>query len=249
MSKARSPQYPAIGLKEAVDLVEKVYEEDYQNPIPRDVAAKHMGYNGLNGKSLGVLSALKKYGLLEGRGDDTRVSDLAVQIIAHPSGSGERAKALQAAGVLPELFAELDGRFQGGKASDQALRSYLLTQKFIPSGADAAIRAYRETKQLVEGESKGYSAPSENLEPKSMTPETPQTPGAHRLPPPAPPPSSDEPYQVSLSRGGLQVSANLKDETTVDELIAALNAWKVLMRPIGSAKQPTPPANDENEQS
>jgi hypothetical protein len=243
MSKARSPQYPAIGLKEAVDLIEKVYEHDYQNPIPREVAAKHMGYNGLNGKSLGVLSALKKYGLLEGRGNDSRVSDLGVQIIAHPPGSAERAQALQAAGALPELFAELDNRFAGGKASDQALRSYLLTQKFIPSGADAAIRAYRETKQLVEGESRGYPASEPAPEPRVSQPTPPITPVE-------PPPQTivggaHEPYTVSLSRGGLRVNADLKDEASVDELITALNAWKLLVRPLKDIKVMPPEEDDE----
>jgi hypothetical protein len=156
MAKARSPQYPAIGLKEAVEKANAVYIEDYQNPIPRAVAVAHMGYQSLNGKSLGVLSALLKYGLLEGRGDETRVSDLAVSIIAHQPGSPERASSLKEAAAKPELFGELDLRFQGGKASDQALRSYLLTQKFIPSAADAVIRSYRETKQLVDAESAGY---------------------------------------------------------------------------------------------
>jgi len=150
--KARSPQYPAIGLKEAFEKIESVYKKDYQNPISRIVAVSHMGYNGLNGKSLGVLSALGKYGFLDGRGDENKVSDLAMQIIAHPSHSPERYEALKEAASKPELFSELDSRFSGGRVSDTALRSYLLTQKFIPSAADAVIRAYRETKQFLETE-------------------------------------------------------------------------------------------------
>jgi hypothetical protein len=157
MAKARSPQYPAVGLKDAIEKVTAVYNKDYQNPIPRAVAAAHMGYQSLNGKSLGVLSAVLKYGLLEGRGDDTRVSDLAVAIIAHPPGELVRVEALKDAASKPELFEELDARFQGGKASDQALRSYLLTQKFIPSAADAVIRSYRETKSFIEAEIMGYN--------------------------------------------------------------------------------------------
>ena len=72
MTKARSPQYPSIGLKEAVEKITAVYNKDYQNPIPRSVAAKHMGYDSLHGKALGVLSTLAKFGLLEGRGDENR---------------------------------------------------------------------------------------------------------------------------------------------------------------------------------
>lgn len=166
-AKVRSPSYPAIGLKEAIEKAEAVYRHDYQNQVPRAVAAKHMGYASLNGKSLGVLAALLKFGLLEGRGDSTRVSDLALKIIAHSAGTPERAGAITEAAGRPELFAELDKRYPDGKGSDAAIRSYLLTQKFIPQAADSALRAYRETKLLVETECGAYSA-SETNEPETM---------------------------------------------------------------------------------
>ena len=170
MARARSPEYPAISLKEAVERVKMIYDNDYQNRVPKAVIAEHMGYKGLSGASLPVISALAKFGLLEGRGDETRVSDLAVAIIAHEPGAPERMAALVEAAKNADLFAELDIRFPDGKASDQAIRSYLLTNKFIPSAADAAIRAYRDTKQFVEGESKGYNG-REEQETRSMTPE------------------------------------------------------------------------------
>src|SRR5205807_5939798 len=72
-----------------------------------------------------LFRSLGKYGLLEGRGDENRVSDLAVAIIAHEPGTSERVAALQAAASKPELFAEIDQRFSGGKGSDTAIRSYL----------------------------------------------------------------------------------------------------------------------------
>jgi hypothetical protein len=159
MAKARSPEYPAIGLKEAVERVKLIYDKDYQNKVPKAVIAAHMGYKGLNGTSLPVIAALGKYGLLEGRGDETRVSDLALAIIAHPPGSPERAQALRTAATTPELFAELASKFSAGKASDQAIRAYLMTQRFIPTAADTVIRSYRETIQLVETESSGYFEP------------------------------------------------------------------------------------------
>jgi hypothetical protein len=157
MAKARSPGYPTIGLPEAIEKIKAVYAKDYQNKITREVAAEHMGYRSLNGKSLGVLSAVAKFGLLEGRGDDNRVSDLALAIIAHPPGTPERARAIVEAAGRPELFAELDDRFPGGKASEPTIRAFLMTQKFIPQAADMAIRSYRETKALVNEESGAYS--------------------------------------------------------------------------------------------
>lgn len=228
MAKARSPGYPAIGLKEAVEKAKAIYEEDYQNPIPRAVAAQHMGYASLNGKSLGVLSALIKYGLLEGRGDETRVSDLAVTIIAHEPGAPDRAMAIRTAAARPELFGELDSRFKDGKASDQAVRSYLMTQKFIPAAADAAIRSYRETKQLVAAESAGYApiVEEELVEEAAVQ--------SQSIPQPKPPaqPLAGEPYRVSFTADGIEVIACLNEVKSIDKLIQILRVARGLMTPV-----------------
>ncbi|MBW4024321.1 MAG: hypothetical protein HIU92_14550 [Proteobacteria bacterium] len=164
MSRSRSPNYPQIGLKEALQRVASVYKRDYQAPLTRDLAAERLGYSGLNGKSLAVLAALGKFGLLEGRGEETRVTDLAVRILAFSPGSPERRAALAEAAGRPELFAELDQRFARGQASDGAIRSWLMTRGFIPPAAEAAVRAYRETKQLLEAEGEaGTPAPLAQL--------------------------------------------------------------------------------------
>lgn len=160
MAKARSPQYPGIGLEEAIRRIELVYKADAQNKIAREVVAKHAGYSGLTGPSLSMLSALKKYGLLDGSGEECYVSDLALQIIAHPKGTPERAAALQEAALRPTLFVEIENRFKGARPSDDALRSYLLTKKFLPGKVDIAARAYRETMTLVAEETRGYDVGS-----------------------------------------------------------------------------------------
>jgi hypothetical protein len=162
VAKARSPGYPAIGLKEAVERVRAVYQKDFQNRLPRAVIANHMGYKGLSGASLPVLAAMGQYGLLEGRGDETRVSDLALKIIAHEPGVAERLTALNEAAVGPELFSELHKKFPDGKASDAAIKSYLLINKFIPAAADTSLRAYRETIELLIEEEQAYN--NRNLE-------------------------------------------------------------------------------------
>jgi hypothetical protein len=149
MARTRSPGYPTIGLREALEKVKLVFEKDYQNRIPRELVAQHMGYRSLNGKSLSILSAVSKFGLLEGRGNENCVSDLALEIIAHPSGAPERARAIIEAAARPELFGELDARFQDGKVSDAAIRSYLITRKFIPQAADIVVKSYRETKEFM----------------------------------------------------------------------------------------------------
>jgi hypothetical protein len=149
MGRSRSPSYPQIGLREAVQRVKSVYDRDYQNTLTREVAAERLGYSGLNGKSLAVLAALARYGLVEGRGDEVRVSDLAARVLAYPVASPERGEAVAEAGRKPALFGRLDERFAEGAASDAAIRAWLVTQGFIPPAAEAAVRSYRETKQLL----------------------------------------------------------------------------------------------------
>lgn len=197
MAKSRSPEYPAIGLEEAIEKVRSAYSKGlYQSLVSKKALAEAMGYKSLSGASLPVLSAVAKYGLIEGRGENTRISDLAVSIIAHEPGTPERAKAIREAAGKPELFAQLDERSNRGKTTDAAIRSYLLTRRFIPPAADAAIRSYRETKELVGAESRGYD--SAEFEPDEAGENDRERKGdpERRGPPPDPP----ERRSLQLSR-------------------------------------------------
>jgi hypothetical protein len=134
-----------------------IYEKDHRNRLARDVAVSHMGYTGLNGASLGVLSALIKYGLLEGRGAELRVSDEAVVMLVDPLESRERAMAIQEAAVRPALFGELYKRFGGPSLpSEENLRAHLQKMGFTPVAATNASRAFRETVELVSESEKAH---------------------------------------------------------------------------------------------
>ncbi|GAB0120285.1 hypothetical protein [Acidisoma sp. 7E03] len=161
MARSRSPNYPQVGLREAVQRVKSVYDSDYRSLLTRALTAERLGYSGVNGKSLAVMAALGKFGLLEGKGDALRVSERAVRIIAHPPGAAERVAALEEAAVAPGLFQQLAQRFPGRGASDGTLRAFLLTQRFIPPAAEAALRAWRETQQMIAEEREmGEAAPA-----------------------------------------------------------------------------------------
>lgn len=150
--KLRSPRYPVIGLNEAIERVRAVYGKDHLNAIPKAVVAEHMGYNTLNGASLGVISAASKFGLLSGGSDAMKVSDRALAILVHEKGNPARIEAVQAASRSPALFEELFVEFPDG-ASDNAIRSFLLgRKKFLPSAVPAAIRAFRDTLAFIQTE-------------------------------------------------------------------------------------------------
>jgi hypothetical protein len=154
----RSPRYPVIGLPEAIERVRGVYRADNRNKIPKSLVAEHMGYQGLNGKSLGIIAAVSKYGLLEGGVDAMWVTPLAVNILEREPDDPERIAAIREAAQKVDLYNEIDEQFPS-KASDSAIRSFLIAKRqFLPDSAERLIRSYRETRDLVDALSGAYDS-------------------------------------------------------------------------------------------
>lgn len=158
MSKKRSPRYPSMSLEEAISKVEAIFQKEHRNPMPKEVAVQHMGYGSVNGASLGALASLKMYGLLEGRGDELRVSPSAICIIvdAGTDDQTERSQALRGALQISELFADLSERF-GKTPTETNLSAYLTKSGFRPDAARTAARSYIESVAFVERETVGYN--------------------------------------------------------------------------------------------
>lgn len=172
MAKMRSPRYPAIGLPDAIQKARAVYDNDHRNKIRKELVATHMGYHSLNGASLGVISAVSKYGLLEGGVDSMNVTARAVDIFEHEVGHPQRVQAVREAAFEPELFKEVAAEFPG-KVSDAAIRSYLITKLgFLPDAATNFVRSYRDTMLLVEAETAGYDSEESEQEAPPMEPFT-----------------------------------------------------------------------------
>lgn len=149
MANARSPNYPAFGLPEAIERVRKVYDREHTHKAAKEVVAKALGYQGMNGKSLTVLSTLKKYALLEEVGADLKISADALTILVEQHDSLERADAIRRAAYNPALFDDIRKQYGETIPSDDNLRSFLLRKGFLQGAVDAPIRAYRETVGLV----------------------------------------------------------------------------------------------------
>ncbi|MDQ3692285.1 MAG: hypothetical protein M3464_01475 [Chloroflexota bacterium] len=150
--KQRSPNYPAINLAEAIARLKKIYEKQRRYPTTREVLVQLMGYKSLNGASATVVSALSKYGLLEGQGDQLRVSEMGENLALHRRGDPEYAAALQTAALLPSFFRELRDQYPGGLPSEHSLRAALTRRGFTSKAIDSAVRAYRDTIEFVDAE-------------------------------------------------------------------------------------------------
>ncbi|WP_024340906.1 hypothetical protein [Bradyrhizobium japonicum] len=152
MTRVQSPGYPNISLSKAIARVRAIHTADRRNPIDREVAAKHMGYSGQSGASDKMLASLAHYGLLEKAGKgQTRVSQLAVDIL-HPESSEGYKAALKEAAYSPSIFEEIRDRFTDGHPSEQALRSWLTRENFINSAIGPVTEAYMENCRFLEQE-------------------------------------------------------------------------------------------------
>jgi hypothetical protein len=144
MAKERSPNYPAMGLSDAIVAIKALYAKERRTSVSGVVAARALGYASLSGPVRVKLAALKKYGLLDGdEKNGLRVSDLAMRILFPSDGDDEDSSRKESA-LKPELFRTLFESFADG--SDDALRSYLITKlHFAPTGARQVIAAFRDT--------------------------------------------------------------------------------------------------------
>jgi hypothetical protein len=219
--------------------VANLYRELHGHSAPREDIAKAMGFNTLNGASATAISALHKYGLIEGGGDNIKVSDRALRIL-HPHSPEEKAEAIQEAASEPQLFNDLADRFPGGLNNEALVRNYLIRAGFAPSAVPAVITAYRETSEMVDREQRTHDSPREQtrehddmLDPQNRL----------REPPPMPPTSA----QVIglLADGRIVINTTLNDKESLDDLIAKLNALRVIAPDRAKADPPNhddPPA-------
>src|SRR5208282_4275953 len=142
--RVRSPAYPAESLQGAVARVKRLYDADHESGSTVESAALHMGFNKAHGDALSVLAGLKKFGLIEMRGDRVVVTKRTVSILLFAD--QERGKnALREAVLLPQIYRELFNRFKGNKLpSDQTLRSELIADKgFNPKAVDGFLKDFR----------------------------------------------------------------------------------------------------------
>jgi hypothetical protein len=233
MSRVRSPNYPQISLPEAIRRVDHIRAKEGRNAASREVLAKLLGFGGLNGASMSVLSAISKYGLIEDAGNkELKVSDLADTIL-FPHEKSEKASALAEAANKPTLFADIRERWPDRPPSDENLRSYLMRRGFSQNALDNAIACYRETMALVTPESDGYNASRDKG--NKMRPPMEGTPSRRREGDTTVRPADSEERDLKTNRiraglddGIYEVNALLVDVEGFDRLIKILRVSRLL---------------------
>jgi hypothetical protein len=228
VAKVRSPNYPSLTLFEAIDRVRKIYNAEHTHVAAKDVVAKDLGYSTLNGASLTVIGALKRYGFLEDSGDGLKVSANAVTILELEEEDPSYKAAIRTAAYQPTFFSELRSEYGENLPSDGNLRHHLIRKGFQSKAADEVIRIYRDNLELLEDEEDGYNGPEVITVPAvAAEPETAKTPAPGKGP--------VRSYTFALSPDS-KVDLVFHGEITDDSLKALRDYVDITVRVLGGLK-------------
>jgi hypothetical protein len=128
----------------------KIYDAVHRSPIDSTTAFTLMGFSGRSGASATALGSLRQFGLLDGLGERTRISDLALQIL-QPESASEKSRAIATAAALPTVFQSILERFDGRlPPADEPIKAFLIRDLgFSKNGAEDCISSLRRTYDFV----------------------------------------------------------------------------------------------------
>jgi hypothetical protein len=261
--KDRSPSYPFISLRRAVERSQEFLLAHKRDAARLATVAPTWGYGTKSSGLLQTVAALKQYGLLEdlGSGDERKIklSDLARRIISDTR-PGIKEEALQAAANNPKLFSEYISRWVPDIPADSHCLSELEHDRgFTPEAAKLFLKSFKITVSyagLLAKDSVSFGSDSspeteESLEVEHaafIAPPALRVVEETRAAPPLSPPSQ-EPFRVSFTGKGIEIIAKIRSAKDADELVSAINALKLLLRPSGDDRVfPTEISDLEDEQ-
>lgn len=267
--KHRSPNYPAISLREAIERGRKIYKAENRAGCFRDQALRHMGYTSANGMSLTALSSLKKYGLFEEKGGRIVPTARAIDIFVRPADDPRHITAVREAAVEPTIYAQLVERFGGNggylPSLDQFKAELEADMGFNPRAISTFITDFRDTLEyaglLRDGK---IISPIEDAEDDEDAPEASGDRDQYReekMPPPAhgsyggsgrgeappPPPAGFLTLTTLLPGGAKTATLNIPTGLTRDDFQYLADWIKFQGRVFASPAGNTAPSKDLDE--
>ncbi len=241
----RSPNYPAISLREAVEAIKKLWDKENRSPVAFNVAAGHLGYKPTSSGAALSVAALKKYGFVAADGGGSRLirlTDAAVEVLKHYGNEEELIPLLKEAALRPEILRELFE--QKRHSSPESILNYLeFDRKFTKTAAQLVLNIFLDTISFAKftESDKVQDIQNEKADPKSTKSEIPERLDknlAERVkpPPPAPMTPNIRYLPIPLDIGDAPIPVGMSDGD-FDLLLDTLKLWK---KKIVRPEQPNP---------
>ena len=146
--RQRSPNYPAVGLRNAVERAKKLYDADGKPGSSPAAAFSHIGFTSGHGQAQAVLAGLKKFGLLEDKGGRVVPTKGAIDVFEYAADHDRHKAALREMALKPAIYLQLVKTFQEHSRlpSDASLKPELITDKgFNPKAVDGFLADFRDS--------------------------------------------------------------------------------------------------------
>ena len=253
-ARERSPNYPAIGLRKALELAKTFWEHDRRQSVLVSRAITDLGFGAKSSTGPLMISAMMKYGLFEaeGSGDKRKVklTELAVTLL-NPS-APNRDQLIKQAALLPGIHSKLWEKFGAEGASEGAIHDYLVFElHFTEQAGKALIDQYLDTIAFAKlrDSDKGllhdqqippYIPPNPAVE---LAKKPPYRPPANAFSPSSPPMTAGIRYlPIPLDIGDAPIPVGMS-ESDFDLLLETLELWKKKI--VRVEVPPTPEVADD----
>jgi len=217
----RSPNYPTVGLREAVDRVRKLYLADGKAGAPAELAAVHIGFAKPHGQAMSVLAALKKFGLVSEVNGRWVPTQRAIEILNLPEPDERRLRALRDAALSPEIYRQLvKAHKDSGWPKNDVLESELKTYRnFNPNSVGAFVKDLKDSLEFA-GLSDLGALELEREEDSDVLEVPDATKDKQQQPLTPPPPGQRKPVQLATQVLAISIPRNLSVDIAVkgDEL-------------------------------
>lgn len=236
--KERSPSFPFIALRKAVERAQTLYDKHRREPARLSAVAGSWGYSPKSSGMLQTVAALKQFGLIDdlGSGEDRKVvlTKLGHTIIADAR-PGVREQSLKDAALFSAIISEYVPRWVPTRPSDAHCISELhLDRGFTEEAARIFLRVFDETVSFAGLAEQDFQL-AENLEQPIVEDKFDKRSSASgsivNLAAQlfsAPKPLKDR-LQVSFNSQTLAVTATLETVEEAEQLIATVSAMKLLL--------------------
>jgi len=156
--KVRSPNYPRVTIIKALDYLSRMHNRDRTEFVDEETIARDLGYKSVSGASIPLLSALKKYLLLDEKERRFRLSDRARKLLELPENSRERAEILEEIAFAPEIFNNIFNRFNYKLPQYEEFENYLEIKGFVLNTIPKVFDIYKQNLKEVLLRNEGFGA-------------------------------------------------------------------------------------------
>lgn len=157
--RTRSPNFPALNLKIAVELVSRFYETYKKHETPIGLAHELWGYQQYGSAANRMVAAIGAYGLIEtsgvGKNKKVKISEEGKRICG---GAPDHEDLLKRSALLPPIHLETWTHYDGDIPNDELLKNYFLWEHkppFNKLSVSSFISEFRETISFAKLDSSG----------------------------------------------------------------------------------------------